>query len=104
MLAQVGAASYFEAGMLICFGVSWPVAIAKTLRAKKVAGKSVGFLALVFIGYLSGIAAKFAVHFATGEPMSWLVALYALNAAMVAVEIALYLRYRTAASEAPRKQ
>lgn len=41
--------------MAICFGVSWPVAIWKTLKTKGVNGKSVTFLALVARGYDFGI-------------------------------------------------
>ena len=96
MLAFLGLttlASFLEAGMLICFGVSWPVAITKTLRAKKVSGKSFGFLVLVFIGYLCGIGAKFSIASASGKPLEWVTALYALNALMVAVDGLLYLRY-----------
>jgi hypothetical protein len=45
----------FEILMLLCFASSWPFAVAKTLRTKVVVGKSPVFLALIFIGYLSGI-------------------------------------------------
>ena len=31
---------YLEAVMLICFGLSWPAAIVKTLRARSVKGMS----------------------------------------------------------------
>ena len=47
--------SIFEAGMLICFGISWPFAIAKVIKAKSVKGISLGFLNLVFIGYILAI-------------------------------------------------
>ena len=39
--------NFFEATMLICFGVSWPVSIAKALRTKEVAGKSPWFMILI---------------------------------------------------------
>ena len=45
--------SFFEATMLICFGISWPVSIAKALRTKVVAGKSPLFMAIVCLDYLS---------------------------------------------------
>ena len=48
-------AKIFEILMLLCFGSSWPFAVAKTLRTKVVVGKSPVFLVLIFIGYLSGI-------------------------------------------------
>jgi hypothetical protein len=43
--------SVFEAGMIVCFGISWPVAILKTLKTRSVAGKSRTFLVLVLAGY-----------------------------------------------------
>ena len=52
-------AQVFEAGMLICFGFAWPVDILRTLRARRVEGKSVAFMGLIFLGYLSGMTAKF---------------------------------------------
>mgnify|MGYP001126118504 CR=1 FL=1 len=83
---------FFEAVMLVCFGCSWPVAIAKTLRVRRVHGKSVGFLFLVTLGYLSGIVAK--ILDADGGIPSWVTALYALNACMVSTEIVLYFRFK----------
>ena len=89
--AQLG--HILEAAMLVCFGFSWPVSIAKVLRTKKVAGKSLGFLALVFVGYLAGIAAKFMAAHAAARPVEWVTALYAFNVAIVAVDAALYVHY-----------
>ena len=77
----------FEIVMLICFGSSWPFAVAKTLRTKVVMGKSPVFLALIFIGYLSGIIYKLTTDF---DHVIWL---YALNGSMVLTEIVLYIKY-----------
>ena len=44
-----------EFAMLFCFGFSWPFAIAKTIRAKRVDGKSPMFEIIVIVGYLFGI-------------------------------------------------
>jgi len=90
-------AQLFEAGMLLCFGVSWPVDIAKALRTRRTEGKSLGFLALIFAGYLSGLAAKVvraADADAWPEPVT---ALYAINAVLVGVDIALYLHFSRSA-------
>lgn len=76
----------FEALMMICFGASWPVSIWKTLKVKNPAGKSIVFLWLVEIGYLSGIIYKLS------RP-DWVIALYCLNAAMVAIDIILVMKY-----------
>lgn len=80
-------APYFEALMMICFGVSWPVAIAKTLRTRSVAGMSLFFLVVVEMGYLAGILSKLL------DRLDWVVALYVMNFAFVGFEIILYLRY-----------
>ena len=79
--------STFEALMLICFGVSWPVSIAKALRTRQVAGKSPLFMAIVAVGYLCGIAHKFQFS------RDWVMALYILNLIMVTIDLALYLHY-----------
>ena len=80
--------SLFEIGMLVCFGVSWPISIAKALRTRMVAGKSPLFMVIVCLGYASGMAHK-AFH-----SRDWVIVLYALNLAMVAFDLFLYMRYR----------
>lgn len=79
--------SFFEAVMLLCFGVSWPISIAKSLRTKKVSGKSLLFMIIIFLGYLSGI-----IHKLLYDP-DGVILLYALNAVLVAVDLALYVHY-----------
>jgi len=79
--------SFFEATMLICFGVSWPVSIAKALRTKVVAGKSPLFMAIVCLGYLCGVVHKALYSF------DWIIALYAVNLVLVAVDLSLYFLY-----------
>ncbi len=79
--------SIFEVIMLVCFGLSWPVSIAKALRTHKVEGKSPVFMIFVCVGYLSGIIHKVLFD------LDWVVGLYALNMTMVLVDMALYFRY-----------
>jgi len=79
---------YFEIGMLICFGVSWPISINKTLRSKNVEGKSVVFLYIIIIGYLFGIANKY-----YKQDFNWVTYLYALNAFMVSFDAVLWHKY-----------
>jgi|GEM_PF-227868 len=50
--------SFFEAVMLICFGLAWPLNIIKSLRTKSTQGKSVLFLIVILIGYVAGITHK----------------------------------------------
>jgi len=92
------AAQGFEAAMLICFGISWPVAILKTWRTRRTEGKSLAFLTLVFVGYLAGVTSKFLRAADGGAPVEPVTALYAMNAFFVAVDLALYLHFR------PRRQ
>ena len=73
--------------MLICFGVSWPISILKVLRTKKVVGKSPVFMAVVIIGYASGMTHKIIYS------MDWVIYLYALNMMMVAFDLTLYFHY-----------
>lgn len=79
--------SLFETGMLVCFGVSWPVSIAKSIRTKIVAGKSPTFMTIVCIGYANGMVHKILYSF------DWVTILYALNLIMVATDLFLYFKY-----------
>lgn len=74
----------FETGMLLCFGASWPFNIAKSYRSRTAGGKSIGFQLLVIIGYLLGISGKIITH-----NVNYVVAVYILDLAMVAVDLAL---------------
>ena len=86
--------SVFEVAMLLCFGVSWPISIAKAIRTRAVAGKSPVFMVLIILGYLCGILHKLLFAF------DWVIYLYLLNMLMVSVDLALYLRFsRMAAGE-----
>ena len=82
--------SFFEAGMLVCFGASWPMALLKTIRTKNVQGLSIAFFWLIFIGYGCGLLFKVLGEF------NWVFFFYLLNMGMVGAEIMLYYRYRTA--------
>jgi len=50
--------SFFEAGMLICFGSAWPFAIYRTWKSRSNHGKSVHFLWILELGYLLGMIHK----------------------------------------------
>lgn len=83
-----------EAGMLICFGVSWPVDILKALRTRRTEGKSLAFMVLIFVGYLFGLTAKLVRAAQAQAAPEAVTALYAVNAVFIAVDIALYLKFR----------
>ena len=78
--------SFFEALMLICFGAAWPVSIYRSYKSRVTSGKSIGFLVIIEIGYLSGVVYK------VSSNLDHVVWLYVLNAVMVLVDICLYRR------------
>ncbi|MBR6239999.1 MAG: hypothetical protein PUC15_09305 [Lentisphaeria bacterium] len=78
-----------EAAMLVCFGFSWPFAIAKTVRAKNPAGKSYLFAAFVIIGYIAGSTARF-----MRDGADAVFCLYIFDMLMVIADTALCLHYR----------
>ena len=81
--------SIFEAGMLLCFGASWPAAVLKTYRTKNVEGKSIVFLSLILIGYLCGMINK-VLNFGY-DFVFWL---YVINFMLVFCDFVLYFRYK----------
>ena len=76
-----------EIGMLVAFGFSWPFAIAKTVRAKRVDGKSPLFEIIVIVGYLFGIAS----HLISDR--SWVTWVYLADVLLVATDLTLYFHY-----------
>ena len=82
-------AELFETLMLICFGCSWPMNLAKSMRSKTAKGKSVMFEYAIVIGYIFGICSKFAAGH-----INYVLALYFLNLFMVAADTCLYYRNR----------
>ena len=52
-------AQVFEMIMLICFGLSWPFNITKSVRSRTAKGKSLWFEVCIIVGYLCGLAGKF---------------------------------------------
>ncbi len=80
--------SVFEAGMMVCFGASWPIAVYKTYKAKSVKGKSLRFLCLIMTGYIFGIIHKIFFCY------DWVIWLYLVNMGFVLCDISLYLKYR----------
>lgn len=79
----------FEAFMVICFGISWPISIIKSYKSKTAKGKSLFFLCMILIGYAFGIISKLISHNVT-----YVLIFYILNFIMVSVDIILSLRNR----------
>lgn len=51
-----------ETLMLICFGISWPIAMIKAIKVKTAKSTSVQFIFLILLGYLAGISSKIVDH------------------------------------------
>lgn len=85
---QIKSMSIFEAGMLICFGASWPFAVMKTYQSKCVKGKSKLFLTLIIIGYIFGMINKI---LNTVDIVFWL---YVINLLLVGTDFMFCIMYR----------
>lgn len=72
--------------MLLCFGFSWPFSIAKSIRSRSTAGKSILFMVLVEIGYVFGILNKIF------NSRDWVLWVYVALFLIVGIDIALYVR------------
>ena len=44
--------------MLICFGLSWPISVYKSIRSGSTKGKSAVFIVAIIVGYIAGITGK----------------------------------------------
>ena len=78
---------FFEAAMIICFGLSWPFSVLKSWRSRTTKGKSLLFEVLVLVGYLCGISGKLITHNVT-----YVLIFYVINAVMVSTDLCLYFR------------
>lgn len=78
---------FFEAAMIILFGVSWPMSVMKSYRSRTTKGKSLLFEVFILLGYLCGITGKII----TGN-VTYVLVFYCINTAMVIVDLCLYVR------------
>lgn len=79
--------SIYEAGMLLCFGASWPFSVYKTWKTKTARGKSLIFLWLVLIGYGCGVAHKLLFS------KDLVIIFYLMNGALVLIDLTLCTIY-----------
>lgn len=81
-------AEIFEIIMIVSFGVSWPLNVLKSYRARTTKGKSLAFLLLIFVGYIFGITSKL-----ISPSYKWYVLFfYVLNLVMVGADLVMYVR------------
>ena len=82
-------AQIFEMIMLICFGVSWPISVIKSIRARSAKGKSLIFTIAIITGYICGILGKILSHNVT-----YVLGFYILNLTMVTIDLVVSIRNR----------
>lgn len=80
-------AEIFEAAMVICFGISWPVSIVKSYKSRTNKGKSIIFIMFIMFGYACGIISKIALG-----RITYVFIFYVLNLIMVTMDCMLYIR------------
>lgn len=75
-----------EAGMMICFGVAWPVNLLNSIRTRSTKGKNIIFMYFIALAYILGIVNK--LLYARDA----VVFFYLFNFMMVLADIILYHR------------
>ncbi|MPN44692.1 hypothetical protein SDC9_192257 [bioreactor metagenome] len=78
-----------EAFMVISFGISWPMSIAKSYTSRTAKGKSIVFLIFSLFGYACGIISKL-----IAGKITYVFVFYIINLIMVAIDLCLYFRNR----------
>lgn len=81
------AVQLLEIGMLVCFGLSWPFNIAKSLRSRTAKGKSTLFEMMIIVGYLFGLSGKF-----LAGNITYVVAFYVIDILLVSTDLVLTFR------------
>ncbi len=75
----------FELVMLVCFGLSWPISVYKSLTSHSTQGKSLVFMIAIIIGYISGITGKL-----MGGQLNYVLIMYCFNLTVVSLDLVLY--------------
>ena len=83
-----------EVVMIVSFGASWPLNVMKSYKARTTKGKSLGFLLLIFFGYIAGIISKLIndAYMANIAQKWYVLFFYVLNLLMVGADLLLYAR------------
>ena len=99
-------AEFFEILMIVSFGASWPMNVIKSFKARTAKGKSLGFLCLIFFGYIAGITSKLIndSYMASFASKWYVLFFYVLNLVMVGIDLCLYIRNKRLDNEAQRRE
>ena len=83
-------ADILEAGMIVGFGISWPLSVYKAFKSKTAKGMSLLFLLFIECGYICGITSKIINPEFDWSTRWWIFCFYVLNLTMVTINIVLY--------------
>ena len=84
-----------EAATILCFGLSWPISIRKSLKSKTAKGKSLFFEVFLLVGYGFGILRKLiqlAFLGCSGGIFCLSLFFYVLNFIEISIDVGLYFR------------
>ena len=87
-------AEILEVTMIVSFGISWPLNVLKSYRARTTKGKSLAFLLLILFGYVAGITSKLIneAYMADFAHKWYVLFFYVLNFIMVSADLIMYVR------------
>lgn len=77
---------FLESVMLVCFGVSWPISVYKSITSRSTKGKSVVFIIAIIIGYIAGITGKI-----VGNCINYVLVLYIINLFFVSIDLIMFI-------------
>ena len=78
-------AEILEMGMILCFGISWPLSVYRSYKSRSTKGKSVVFIIAIIIGYVSGIAGKI-----ISNQVNYVLIAYCFNLVVVSIDLCMY--------------
>jgi len=91
-------ADFLETLMILCFGISWPISIRKSIVSRTAKGKSIVFEIFIWVGYVFGILRKFLLYNADRSELDFIFYLgwffYIFNLLAITADMLLYVRNR----------
>lgn len=84
----------FEIGMIVLFGISWPISAYRSYKSRTAKGKSILFITLIFFGYIAGIISKIInpTYMARFSSKWYVLLIYITNFIFVSMDLMLYFR------------
>ena len=92
-------ANFLETVMLVCFGLSWPINLVKSIKARTAKATSLKFLILITVGYVAGISAKLINH-----QINYVLVFYILNIIVVGMNLIVYFVNKKYDREAQKRE